>query len=101
MPEHQSQVVGAGPGLEVFIRRALKLSSESEAAARAALKWSSRRRRKWRGPRDSDVTVTQQVSPLHAGEMAAAAGTDVIAEGLVDLLKPAIKQLDLHVHSVR
>lgn len=26
---------------------------------------------------------------------------DAIAEGLVDLLKPAIQQLDLHVHSVR
>lgn len=30
-----------------------------------------------------------------------AAGKDAIAEGLVDLLKPAIKQLDMHVHSVR
>lgn len=28
-------------------------------------------------------------------------GKDAIAEGLVDLLKPAIQQLDLHVHSVR
>uniref|UniRef100_A0A8C6UNH3 Biogenesis of lysosome-related organelles complex 1 subunit 7 n=1 Tax=Neogobius melanostomus TaxID=47308 RepID=A0A8C6UNH3_9GOBI len=26
---------------------------------------------------------------------------DVLAEGLIDLLKPAIQQLDLHVHSVR
>lgn len=31
----------------------------------------------------------------------AAAGKDAIAEGLVDLLKPAIKQLDTHVHAVR
>lgn len=31
----------------------------------------------------------------------AAAGKDAIAEGLVDLLKPAIKQLDMHVHAVR
>lgn len=30
-----------------------------------------------------------------------AAGKDAVAEGLVDLLKPAIKQLDTHVHSVR
>ncbi|KAM9777146.1 SNARE-associated protein Snapin [Syngnathus typhle] len=29
------------------------------------------------------------------------AGKDVIAEGMLDLLKPAIQQLDLHVHSVR
>ncbi|XP_076013197.1 SNARE-associated protein Snapin [Genypterus blacodes] len=28
-------------------------------------------------------------------------GKDVVAEGLLDLLKPAIQQLDLHVHSVR
>ncbi|TMS18656.1 SNARE-associated protein Snapin [Larimichthys crocea] len=28
-------------------------------------------------------------------------GKDAVAEGLVDLLKPAIQQLDLHVHSVR
>lgn len=28
-------------------------------------------------------------------------GQDAIAEGLLDLLKPAIQQLDLHVHSVR
>lgn len=47
------------------------------------------------------------VSPDDAGKMAAvaaaepAAGKDAIAEGLVDLLKPAIKQLDMHVHSVR
>lgn len=26
---------------------------------------------------------------------------DAIAEGLLDLLKPAIEQLDVHVHSVR
>lgn len=26
---------------------------------------------------------------------------DVLAEGLIELLKPAIQQLDLHVHSVR
>ncbi|XP_051925858.1 SNARE-associated protein Snapin [Hippocampus zosterae] len=26
---------------------------------------------------------------------------DVIAEGMLDLLKPAVQQLDLHVHSVR
>ncbi|CAL1589980.1 unnamed protein product [Knipowitschia caucasica] len=26
---------------------------------------------------------------------------DVLAEGMIDLLKPAIQQLDLHVHSVR
>ncbi|XP_013997079.1 SNARE-associated protein Snapin [Salmo salar] len=41
-------------------------------------------------------------------EMAAAlavaetpSGKDAIAEGLLDLLKPAVQQLDLHVHSVR
>ncbi|KAG7457908.1 hypothetical protein MATL_G00232250 [Megalops atlanticus] len=28
-------------------------------------------------------------------------GKDVIAEGLLELLKPAVQQLDLHVHSVR
>ena len=28
-------------------------------------------------------------------------GRDAIAEGLLDLLKPAVQQLDLHVHSVR
>lgn len=28
-------------------------------------------------------------------------GKDVIAEGLFELLKPAVQQLDLHVHSVR
>lgn len=28
-------------------------------------------------------------------------GKDAIAEGLFDLLKPAVQQLDLHVHSVR
>ncbi|XP_072303183.1 SNARE-associated protein Snapin [Eucyclogobius newberryi] len=28
-------------------------------------------------------------------------GKDVLAEGLIDLMKPAIQQLDLHVHSVR
>ncbi|CDQ57353.1 unnamed protein product [Oncorhynchus mykiss] len=28
-------------------------------------------------------------------------GKDAIAEGLLDLLKPAVQQLDLHVHSVR
>uniref|UniRef100_A0AAQ5Z044 Biogenesis of lysosome-related organelles complex 1 subunit 7 n=1 Tax=Amphiprion ocellaris TaxID=80972 RepID=A0AAQ5Z044_AMPOC len=28
-------------------------------------------------------------------------GKDAVAEGLLDLLKPAIQQLDLHVHSVR
>uniref|UniRef100_A0A3Q3G612 Uncharacterized protein n=1 Tax=Labrus bergylta TaxID=56723 RepID=A0A3Q3G612_9LABR len=39
----------------------------------------------------SAVTGTGQTS----------AGKDVIAEGLLDLLKPAIQQLDLHVHSVR
>lgn len=44
---------------------------------------------------------------LDTGKMAAVAvvestaGKDAIAEGLVDLLKPAIKQLDMHVHSVR
>lgn len=31
----------------------------------------------------------------------ASLGKDAIAEGLLDLLKPAIQQLDLHVHSVR
>ncbi|KAG9328314.1 hypothetical protein JZ751_000120, partial [Albula glossodonta] len=41
------------------------------------------------------------------GNMAALAvvetpsGKDVIAEGLLELLKPAVQQLDLHVHSVR
>lgn len=28
-------------------------------------------------------------------------GKDAIAEGLLGLLKPAVQQLDLHVHSVR
>lgn len=28
-------------------------------------------------------------------------GRDVLAEGLLDLLKPAVQQLDLHVHAVR
>uniref|UniRef100_A0AAY4DRK2 Biogenesis of lysosome-related organelles complex 1 subunit 7 n=1 Tax=Denticeps clupeoides TaxID=299321 RepID=A0AAY4DRK2_9TELE len=28
-------------------------------------------------------------------------GKDAIAEGLLELLKPAVQQLDLHVHSVR
>lgn len=28
-------------------------------------------------------------------------GKDAIAEGLLDLLKPAVQQLDLHVHAVR
>uniref|UniRef100_A0A3B3WEY0 Biogenesis of lysosome-related organelles complex 1 subunit 7 n=1 Tax=Poecilia mexicana TaxID=48701 RepID=A0A3B3WEY0_9TELE len=28
-------------------------------------------------------------------------GTDPVAEGLLELIKPAIHQLDLHVHSVR
>ncbi|TSK28303.1 SNARE-associated protein Snapin [Bagarius yarrelli] len=28
-------------------------------------------------------------------------GRDAIAEGLMDLLKPAVQQLDLHVHAVR
>uniref|UniRef100_W5MID0 Biogenesis of lysosome-related organelles complex 1 subunit 7 n=2 Tax=Lepisosteus oculatus TaxID=7918 RepID=W5MID0_LEPOC len=28
-------------------------------------------------------------------------GKDAIAEGLLDLLKPAVQQLDMHVHSVR
>lgn len=28
-------------------------------------------------------------------------GKDALAEGLLDLLKPAVQQLDLHVHSVR
>lgn len=42
-----------------------------------------------------------------AAEMATVAlletptGKDAIAEGLLDLLKPAVQQLDLHVHSVR
>ena len=26
---------------------------------------------------------------------------DAIAEGLLDLLKPSVQQLDLHVHSMR
>ncbi|XP_034400628.1 SNARE-associated protein Snapin [Cyclopterus lumpus] len=33
--------------------------------------------------------------------VATTSGKDVIAEGLLDLLTPAIQQLDLHVHSVR
>uniref|UniRef100_H3BWW8 Biogenesis of lysosome-related organelles complex 1 subunit 7 n=1 Tax=Tetraodon nigroviridis TaxID=99883 RepID=H3BWW8_TETNG len=47
------------------------------------------------------------VFPEDAGKMAAvaavesAAERDAMAEGLVDLLKPAIKQLDTHVHAVR
>ncbi|XP_016086787.1 SNARE-associated protein Snapin-like [Sinocyclocheilus grahami] len=28
-------------------------------------------------------------------------GRDALAEGLLDLLRPAVQQLDLHVHSVR
>lgn len=28
-------------------------------------------------------------------------GKDAMAEGLMDLLKPAVQQLDLHVHAVR
>lgn len=28
-------------------------------------------------------------------------GKDALAEGLLDLLRPAVQQLDLHVHSVR
>ncbi|KAK0151930.1 SNARE-associated protein Snapin [Merluccius polli] len=30
-----------------------------------------------------------------------ASGKDAIAEGLLDLLKPSVQQLDLHVHSMR
>ncbi|XP_070996304.1 SNARE-associated protein Snapin-like [Oncorhynchus clarkii lewisi] len=48
------------------------------------------------------------VVTVSGGEMAAAlavvetpSGKDAIAEGLLDLLKPAVQQLDLHVHSVR
>ncbi|XP_035649053.1 SNARE-associated protein Snapin-like [Oncorhynchus keta] len=48
------------------------------------------------------------VVTVFGGEMAAAlavvetpSGKDAIAEGLLDLLKPAVQQLDLHVHSVR
>jgi len=28
-------------------------------------------------------------------------GKDAVAEGLLDLLKPSVQQLDLHVHSMR
>jgi len=28
-------------------------------------------------------------------------GKDALAEGMLDLLRPAVQQLDLHVHSVR
>uniref|UniRef100_A0A3Q2QZS3 Biogenesis of lysosome-related organelles complex 1 subunit 7 n=1 Tax=Fundulus heteroclitus TaxID=8078 RepID=A0A3Q2QZS3_FUNHE len=31
----------------------------------------------------------------------ASPGADPVAEGLLELIKPAIQQLDLHVHSVR
>uniref|UniRef100_A0A3P8TET2 Biogenesis of lysosome-related organelles complex 1 subunit 7 n=1 Tax=Amphiprion percula TaxID=161767 RepID=A0A3P8TET2_AMPPE len=37
---------------------------------------------------------------LRAGSPSAGP-VDAVAEGLLDLLKPAIQQLDLHVHSVR
>lgn len=60
---------------------------------------------------EGHVTPTSQprasVFPEGAGKMAAAAaaetgaGRDAMAEGLVELLKPAINQLDTHVHSVR
>lgn len=38
---------------------------------------------------------------MAASVLAETSGKDVVAEGLLDLLKPAIQQLDLHVHSVR
>ncbi|TNN30047.1 SNARE-associated protein Snapin [Liparis tanakae] len=36
-----------------------------------------------------------------AAVAATSSGKDAVAEGLLDLMTPAIQQLDLHVHSVR
>lgn len=36
-----------------------------------------------------------------AGPAAAAAARDLFAEGLLDFLRPAVRQLDTHVHAVR
>lgn len=53
------------------------------------------------------LALSVLVGVYSAAKMASAAlvetsaGKDAIAEGLLDLLKPAIQQLDLHVHSVR
>lgn len=66
-------------------------------------------KRKWRSSYDADVMLTYFLSGCVDGftKMATVAvvgnspGKDAIAEGLLDLLKPAIQQLDLHVHSVR
>lgn len=64
--------------------------------------------RKWRGSCDADVTRARlPVRSRWFGKMAATAlvegssGNDAVAEGLLDLLRPAIQQLDLHVNSVR
>lgn len=36
-----------------------------------------------------------------AAVVTTSSGKDAVAEGLLDLLRPAIQQLDVHVHSVR
>ncbi|XP_019724336.1 SNARE-associated protein Snapin [Hippocampus comes] len=64
--------------------------------------------RKWRRSL-SDVTTRsfRRRSVWSSRKMASglvvdsSSAKDVIAEGMLDLLKPAIQQLDLHVHSVR
>lgn len=50
--------------------------------------------------------VMDHVSPSLSGMAAVSAleaspAVDPVAEGLLELIKPAIQQLDLHVHSVR
>ncbi|XP_061685941.1 SNARE-associated protein Snapin [Syngnathoides biaculeatus] len=65
--------------------------------------------RKWRGfyvKRHDDafsgVTVRLTMKMASAVVVVdSSTGQDVIAEGMLDMLKPAIEQLDLHVHSVR
>uniref|UniRef100_A0A4W5QZK4 Biogenesis of lysosome-related organelles complex 1 subunit 7 n=4 Tax=Salmoninae TaxID=504568 RepID=A0A4W5QZK4_9TELE len=47
------------------------------------------------------VTVSGREMAAALAVVETPSGKDAIAEGLLDLLKPAVQQLDLHVHSVR
>lgn len=55
--------------------------------------------RHWTTPRVTAGFVTSKMAAVAVVENSP--GQDAIAEGLLDLLKPAIQQVDLHVHSVR
>lgn len=50
------------------------------------------------------VTVVSNQSAVKMAALAVVetpSGKDALAEGMLDLLRPAVQQLDLHVHSVR